>query len=807
MNKWLLVFLGFFLGNTFNAVYAEGYAGVHIDGIYYDFDGNNAIVVNNSRNTEFSYYGDIVIPSEVTYNGQIYNVTSIASEAFMWEGITSIKIPNSVTSIGGSAFRECRKLTSIMIPNSVTNIEGNVLSGCSGLTSITVESGNIKYDSRNDCNAIIETSTNELITGCRNTTIPNSVTSIGDYAFEVCNGLTSITIPNSVTSIGDYAFENCNGLTSITIPNSVIKIGERAFSGCDSLTSITVPKTVITIGDHAFTGCNGLNSILVESGNIKYDSRNGCNAIIETSTNELITGCKNTTIPNSVTSIGDHAFTGCYDLTSITIPNSVTTLGSYVFSGCSSLTSVTIPNSVTSIEFGAFSGCSSLTSIVSEIVSPFRVYCFGDDTYTNATLTVPKGTKAAYQATEGWNKFVNIVEDSAADEIEFIIDGTTYQGFNSDNTALVKSVDPSLKIVEIPSSVRNRNNGLTYQVTSIADNAFKGCNLNYLSVPATITTLTEETFSGCSICSMSWNANTELSPKAFRNTTMSTDYNFLLYVNSADYAPHTVKNVVVGNMAETIALSDSGDGFYCPKAFTAKKISYAHHFGMETGGNGKGWETIALPFNVQKISHATRGEIVPFASYNGGSSQKPFWLASMASGGFRSSSSIQANTPYIIAMPNSNKYQNEYNLAGDVTFSAENVSVPATPTFSGTFVPAYSTVTKSSNVHALNVVNKYVSNSGGYDAGSRFISNLRDVRPFEAYISQGSSTRGIIEIGFGDGTTGMAEVMATYDADRLIDIHTLNGQKVAQAKQSELDVILDQLPHGVYIINGKKIVK
>ena len=260
-------------------------------------------------------------------------------------------------------------------------------------------------------------------------------------------------------------------------------------------------------------------------------------------------------------------------------------------------------------------------------------------------------------------------------------------------------------------------------------------------------------------------------------------------------------------MAETIALSDSGDGFYCPKAFTAKKISYAHHFGMETGGNGKGWETIALPFNVQKISHATRGEIVPFASYNGGSSQKPFWLASMVSSGFRSSSSIQANTPYVIAMPNSNKYQNEYNLAGDVTFSAENVNVPATPTFSGTFVPAYSTVTKSSNVHALNVVNKYVSNSGGYDAGSRFISNLRDIRPFEAYISQGSSTRGIIEIGFGDGTTGMAEVMAIYDVDRLIDIHALNGQKVAQAKQSELDNVINQLPCGVYIVNGKKIVK
>ena len=376
----------------------------------------------------------------------------------------------------------------------------------------------------------------------------------------------------------------------------------------------------------------------------------------------------------------------------------------------------------------------------------------------------------------------------------FTIDGTTYQGSKSANTALVKSVDTNLRNLEIPSSVRY--DGLTYQVTSIADYAFKGCNLNYLSLPETITTLTEETFSGCSICAMSWNANTELFKKAFRNTTMSTDYNFLLYVNSADYAPQTVKNVIVGNTAETIILSDSGYGFYCPIAFTAKKISYTHHFGMETGGNGKGWETIVLPFDVQKISHTTRGEIIPFASYSSGSNQKPFWLASMMSGGFRSSSKIEANTPYIIAMPNSNKYQ------GDITFSAENVSIPATPTFSGTFVPTYSTVTKSSNVYALNVNNRYVTYSGGYDAGSRFISNLRDVRPFEAYIKQANSTRGIFEINI-DNTTDLNDLLKDDGSTSPVDVYTLSGQHIGKLCQSEIS----GLPKGVYIVNGKKIVK
>ena len=237
--------------------------------------------------------------------------------------MTSIVISEGVESIKGRAFFGCTSLTSVFIPKSVTSIGEAVFGACTSLTSIVVEEENPIYDSRDNCNAIIETATNTLIKGC--------------------SSPTSISIPSSVTSIRQFAFSRCSLLTSVFIPKNVTSIGEAAFSGCDSLTSI-----------------------VVEDGNPIYDSRDNCNAIIETATNTLIQGCSSPisiTIPSSVTSIGCGAFSGCYSLTSVVIPESVTSIEGHAFYGCSSLEIVHLPAGVSNIEIDAFKDCRNLKAI------------------------------------------------------------------------------------------------------------------------------------------------------------------------------------------------------------------------------------------------------------------------------------------------------------------------------------------------------------------------------------------------------------------------------------------------------------
>ena len=316
-------------------IYSGKFRATYTGGTTYelDCDGNTTLTTGNTKPSGYQYTA--MTSAEI---GSC--VTSIDTVAFQYcSGLTSVTIPSTVTSIGGSAFEYCTGLTSIDIPNSVTTIGFGAFDKCYSITNVR---------------------------------IPDYVTIIDGWVFTDCHSLTSVTIPTGVISIGDMAFANCSGLTSIDIPDSVISIGEQTFQGCKGLTSITIPDSVTSISTiWAFASCPNIASMVVDSNNTVYDSRNNCNAIIETSTNYLVSGCKNTVIPNTVTTIGYGAFHGCTTLTSINIPDSVTSINAHAFDGCTSLIRVNsdtdgiciIPNSVTSIGRDAFYECSGFTSI------------------------------------------------------------------------------------------------------------------------------------------------------------------------------------------------------------------------------------------------------------------------------------------------------------------------------------------------------------------------------------------------------------------------------------------------------------
>ena len=457
---------------------------------------------------------------------------------------------------------------------------------------------------------------------------------------------------------------------------------------------------------------------------------------------------------------------------------------------------INLPSTVTSIGASAFAYCSKLATVESLIEEPFDI----DETVfrnisSSAKLIVPGSAKSRYEALDNWKKpFAEIVgfsltinatgNGSVEYQKETVRETLKYWNVDFGNAVTLRlTPDDGYRIA----SLRINNTDVTAQITdnqytianlaevTSVDVVFKSSvaeisadGMDYavqselkktlilkatsadavLTVPATVT-YDGETWTVNGIDESVLNGKDRLAaiiwnPEAPFTASVSNP-NLLLYVKQAQYAPAAINNVIVNGVAPQIVLTEtaSDNDFCCPQEFTAQHISYAHNYAMTTGiGESRGWESIVLPFDVQQISHQSKGEIVPFKNWKSGDLRKPFWLYELDSNGFTPAGSIIANTPYIISMPNNEAYANEFLLAGTVTFSAENTKVKKTdeaqPTCYGDrqFVASYTNQQTPNGAYILNVTNELENYTGEFAEGSRFIFNLRPFIPLRLIWSQ-----------------------------------------------------------------------
>ena len=497
-----------------------GLISIVVDAANQNFTSTDGVLFNLSKSLLIQcpagISGDYVIPTGVTHIGDgAFSGCGRPWGSELPVGLTSITIPNTVTSIGSRAFADCNTLTSITIPAGVTRIEDWTFSECSGLTSVTIPAGvtSIGSGAFSGCGQTWDPS---LPGGLESITIPDSVTSIGDWAFSRCNRLTSITIPAGVTRIGDYTFSYCTALQNVIIPHGVTSIGEGAFSCGDygwgdetpvGLVSVTIPDTVTSIGNQAFSACNRLVSVA---------------------------------IPDSVISIGNSAFHGCRSLTSVEVPDSVTSIGYYAFARCTGMTSVTISAGITSITVGLFSNCTALESVI----IPHGVTSIGDEAFSCgesweeggppaglAAISIPDSvTRIGNSAFRGCNRLaslsiservisigqtaflncssltsinipasvtsIGVFAFSGCSSLASISVATSNPSYCSSDGALYDK--PQTLLIQCPAGMRGAY-VIPEGVTSIGDQAFSHCSgLNAVTIPDSVTQIGYWAFWGCS---------------------------------------------------------------------------------------------------------------------------------------------------------------------------------------------------------------------------------------------------------------------------------------------------------------------
>ena len=757
-------------GTAYDSLYVD-YNYAHIDGGpsnpgYFTDIADTAVVIDDIIQFADANVKAICVKSwDTNSDGELSKseaatVSSLNGVFTNNRGITSFdefQYFTGVTEIGSGEFMYCESLTSIILPTTVQVIEQNAFFCC-----------NIE-----------------------NFRIPASVTTINDglYAsskyFEVdadnahfCS-VDGVVFTKDMTTL--VVYPNKEG-ESYTIPETVVTIGSTAFYTNPYLKSVVIPDGLKTIGRSAFRYCKLFESVNIPEGveSIGGDSFEG-------------TALTSFTFPKTVTYIGEGVLSDCDMLTeiivdpenenycsidgalytkdgtvimvypagkpvaSVTVPEHVRDIATCAFYGNDIIESVTINKEVESIGWFAFIGCPKLMTVTMLKSNPIQTSTiFDNDFMESGTLYVPAGCAEAYRSTSTWNQIKNIVEMEP--EVDYTFD---YNG--------VLTVGGSTTLANALSAAGGRD-----------------------EVAKTITAIV-------------WNSTATLTNSDLNGLS---NPNMLIYVKDASQAPDR-DNVIIDGVAKNIMLSDVAEGnnnFYCPQAFTAEMISYTRNFQQQTEiGVCRGWETIALPFTVQTIMHEKNGVISPFGN---DASTKHFWLRQLIPDeSLAQATVIEANTPYLISMPNSNEYPAEFNQAGRVTFSSQNAVVPVTSGNAASmrdsatntmivFYPTMQRIAQNEELYALNVGDS----QAGYAEGSVFVAGLRDIRPFECYTwhhAHGPAPQFIPINELNGGATGIEDVGSLMSDGRGEGAwYDLNGRKLQQKPTRK----------GVYILNGQKVV-
>ena len=783
--------------------------------LYYTYNTSSKIATV-VKGENYSELKKVSIPSTITVDDLTCKVKFVGARAFSNTSITSVDIADGVEAIAQEAFQECRQLSAISLPSTLTTIEDGVFrycyrlnsitipasvttlgdfvfSACTAMSYMTVADGNRTYES-NGSNAIIETSSKKLLYGCKNTLIPDDITEIGMEAFFNCE-IKAVQIPGSVKTIGSSAFNSCRYLTDVTLPEGLETLEGNVFAGCERLETIEFPSTMKNFGEWIVAGCNNLQNVVsnIEEPKEILEYVFGDNyGLYSRATlwvpRGKIDSYKRTSGWNNFNSYDEllHDIltkpTIKYDGHHLVMTNDPEQRAKIYYSTDGAEPTILYSDTVALSNLGVIQAISKR---------------YGSYTVDTARYEVTYVYDGVTARTASGGLLKNAFEWCGTDKIEMLdIDGQ----LNDEDFATIRGLSKLTVLNMAASKIEN---------SSIPSGAFADMNLEWYVSPYNFTSVGSGIFKGCDkLAALTWNSSSIELPEDV--VTDVANPNMLVYAKVQAMIPYTMKNVIVNGVANNIVLVDSAgnNNFRCPEEFLARRITYTHNYQQETKqGQTQGWETLALPFTVSKITHETKGEITPFAVEG---AERPFWLYELGGNGMEKATEIRANTPYLICMPNDDAYGDEYMLGGRVTFSATNATIT---TSGGTtvsrgdrqFVPTYQRVASSSDVYALNV-NEVV---GDNPVGSVFVPSLREVRPFEAYSVHSTNRARIITVsslGGGDATgiNDLIQNNAGESADDVVKVYSLSGALIKQGKREE---VLRSLPNGLYIINGKKIIK